>query len=75
MQKMLWGLVESLFREKPGEWFHHYAMLNTRTYRPLLNHWHLYYIELKKFIKAFEQKGAGGKLEQGSLFLWTGKTN
>ena len=49
-------LLENFFRDKGDrkQWFHHYAMLNTRNHQPLLNHWHLYYAELKKFIACFE---------------------
>jgi len=49
-------LLDNFFRDKADrkQWFHHYAMLNTRNHQPLLNHWHLYYAELKKFIACFE---------------------
>ena len=64
-------LVDSLFRDKAEKesWFHHFAMLDTRTHRPLLNHWHLYYIELKKFLRCFHEKSAENKLEQWSYLL------
>ncbi|MBF0468981.1 MAG: PD-(D/E)XK nuclease family transposase [Desulfamplus sp.] len=48
-------LVETLFRDKDEQtfWFHHYAMLNTRSHAPLIGHWHLYYVELDKFLDCF----------------------
>ncbi len=57
-------LVDSVFRDKEDkkQWFHHYAMLNTRTYKPLLNHCHLYYVELKKLKKCFQKEQISSKL-------------
>ncbi|SLM30632.1 hypothetical protein MTBBW1_2360015 [Desulfamplus magnetovallimortis] len=48
-------LVETLFDSKEDApfWYNHFSMLNTRSYKPLADHWHLYYIELKKFMTCF----------------------
>jgi len=50
-------LVDSIFGEKDEQefWFNHYRMLNIRTYKPLVNHWNLYYVELNKFLRCFEK--------------------
>ncbi|MBF0225480.1 MAG: Rpn family recombination-promoting nuclease/putative transposase, partial [Desulfobacterales bacterium] len=65
--------VDTLFDDKEDEkfWFNHYTMLNTRTHKPLVNHWHLYYIELGKFLKCFKENNSGKELEQWSFFLGT----
>ncbi|MBF0204149.1 MAG: PD-(D/E)XK nuclease family transposase [Desulfamplus sp.] len=54
-------LVDSIFEEKDEAafWFNHYRMLNIRTYKPLMNHWNLYYVELNKFLKCFEKMQIG----------------
>ena len=59
------------FRDKEDEkrWFHHYAMLNTSTYRPLPGHWHLYYVELGKSMICAEKGQTGSELEQWSCFI------
>ena len=43
-------LIQTYFEDKDDEkhWFNHYTMLNTRSHKPLLNHWNLYFIEIKK---------------------------
>ncbi len=67
-------LVNSYFKraeKDDGEWFHRYAILNTKTYKPLINHWHLYYVELNKFLKCFPKKDFGKELEQWSYFFGT----
>jgi len=60
-------LLENFFRDKADrkQWFHHYTMLNTRTHQPLLNHWHLYYAELKKFIVCFESDNGQSQVTSG----------
>ncbi|SLM31419.1 hypothetical protein MTBBW1_3120002 [Desulfamplus magnetovallimortis] len=73
-------LVDTLFKSDADKkwWFHQYAMLNTRTYKPLANHWHLYYIELKKFqICLSDREGlkVGTDLEKWSYFLGTFQDN
>ncbi len=65
-------LVDSFFKDEAdkSQWFHHYVMLNTRNYKPLLNHWHLYYAELAKFKSCFEKKhGRTIRLEQWVHFI------
>lgn len=65
-------LVETLFENKEDEkfWFNHYTMLNTRSYKPLAGHWHLYYVELEKFLACFGEKSkTDNALEQWSYFL------
>jgi len=65
-------LVDNFFRDKKdnANWFHHYAILNTRTYQPLLGHWHLYYAELNKFKSCLEeQHGSTTNLEQWVHFI------
>ncbi len=68
-------LVESLFREKADEtfWFNHYMILNTRSHQPLVEHWHLYYVELKKLLKQLSAKGVepATDLETWGYFLGT----
>ncbi len=73
-------LVGTLFDdpEESDYWYNHYAMLNTRSYRPLVNHWHLYYIELGKFLRCFAKKidaRPENELEEWSLFLGTIQDN
>ncbi len=60
-------LLDNFFRDKTDrkQWFHHYTMLNTRTHQPLLNHWHLYYAELKKFIACFESDNGQPQVTSG----------
>lgn len=73
-------LVGTLF-DKPEEenfWFNHYAMLNTRTHKPLVNHWHLYYIELEKYLRSLEKKAEArprNELEEWALFIGTIQDN
>ena len=70
-------LVETLFRGKGDErfWFNHYAMLNTRSHAPLIGHWHLYYLELNKFLANFKKETPENELEQWSYFLGTIQDN
>ena len=60
-------LLDNFFRDKADrkQWFHHYTMLNTRTHKPLLNHWHLYYAELKKFMACFESDNGRSQVTSG----------
>ena len=64
-------LLDNFFRDKADrkQWFHHYTMLNTRTHQPLLNHWHLYYAELKKFIACFESDNGQSQVTSGEKQL------
>ena len=73
-------LLGTLFDEPEEKnfWYNHYAMLNTRSHRPLINHWHLYFIELKKFLRCFAKKahpGPENELEEWSLLLGTIQDN
>ena len=66
-------LVQTLFDSDDDAkcWFNHYAMLNTRTYKSLVDHWHLYYIELEKFLSCCRnrQQEPETELEQWAYFL------
>ena len=65
-------LVETYFKEGENKdyWFNHYAMLNTRTYKSLLNHWNLYFIELDKFNEQSKSKeGDYTELERWNRYL------
>ncbi|MBF0226134.1 MAG: Rpn family recombination-promoting nuclease/putative transposase [Desulfobacterales bacterium] len=70
-------LIDSLFNDEADEkfWFNHYAMLNTRTHKPLINHWNLYYVELNKFLKCFDKMNYTKELEQWSYFIGTIQDN
>ena len=73
-------LVDTLFEGKDDAafWYNHFAMLNTRSHKPLADHWHLYYIELKKFLACFHKRGASWpetELEEWSYFLGTVQDN
>ncbi len=57
-------LVDTLFEDE-NVWFNHYAMLNTRTYKPLVDHWHLYYIELNKFLSCYKKQTMKKKCDPG----------
>ena len=50
-------MVETLFQDKADQsfWFNHYTMLNSRSHTPLIGHWHLYYLELNKFLETFNK--------------------
>ena len=60
-------LLDNFFRDKADrkQWFHHYTILNPRTHQPFLNHWHLYYAELKKFIVCFESDNGQPQVTSG----------
>jgi len=73
-------LVDTLFEGKDDApfWHNHFAMLNTRSHKPLADHWHLYYIELKKFLTCFHKRAAlrpETELEEWSYFLGSGQDN
>ncbi len=70
-------LVETLFKDEKDEkfWFNHYALLNTRSHKPLIGHWHLYYIELQKFLKYFNKPRPVNELEEWSYFIGTIQDN
>ena len=54
------------------DWFNHFGMLNYNTHKQLNNHFELYFIELDKFQKAFEEGTiTWGELEQWSIYLAT----
>ncbi|SLM33088.1 hypothetical protein MTBBW1_880002 [Desulfamplus magnetovallimortis] len=53
-------------------WYNHFTMLNTRSFRPLANHWHLYYIELDKFLRCLKKRTNAmpeTELEEWSYFI------
>ena len=70
-------LVQNHFdsEEDSKWWYNHFAMLNTRSYKPLVSHWHLYYIELKKFLECLKDKSPMTELEQWTYFLGTIQDN
>jgi len=67
-------LVDTLFDDETDAsyWYNHFTMLNTRSYKPLADHWHLYYIELKKFLNCCRKRTTSipqTELEEWSYFL------
>ena len=73
-------LVDTIFDEEADEsfWYNHFTMLNSRSHKPLADHWHLYYIELKKFKNCFRKRSSsipGTALEEWSYFLASGQDN
>ena len=73
-------LVDTLFdaKEDAEFWYNHFAMLNTRSHKPLADHWHLYYIELKKFLKCFTRRlnsKPDSELEEWVYYLATTQDN
>ena len=73
-------LVDTIFDEEADElfWYNHFTMLNSRSHKPLADHWHLYYIELKKFKNCFRKRSSsipGTALEEWSYFLAGGQDN
>ncbi|SLM33136.1 conserved hypothetical protein [Desulfamplus magnetovallimortis] len=67
-------LVENMFDDGSDSdfWYNHFTMLNTRSFKPLANHWHLYYIELNKFLSCLNKKPNAKletELEEWSYFL------
>jgi len=73
-------LVDTIFDEEADEhfWYNHFTMLNSRSHKPLADHWHLYYIELKKFKNCFHKRSSsipGTALEEWSCFLASGQDN
>jgi len=58
------------FGDHCDDWFHHFGMLNHKTYKQLNNHLELYYIELSKFKKAVKSNTIKwGELEQWSDYI------
>lgn len=73
-------LLENLFRKKADKpfWFNHYTLLNTRSHKPLVGHWHLYFVELKKCLVQLSKTDARAPqtpLEQWSYFLGIPRDN
>jgi len=63
-------MSDIFFGENCNDWFHHFGLLNHKTYKQLNNHLELYYIELGKFKKAVKKNEIKwGELEQWSDYI------
>ena len=63
-------MSDIFFGENCNDWFHHFGLLNHKTYKQLNNHLELYFIELSKFKKAVKKNEIKwGELEQWSDYI------